>query len=299
VLTYLRRAGLFLLTNLAVVVPIGLILRVTGLDAALTAVGLNPGGLLLWCGLFGLAGAIVSLLLSKWLALRSTGAQRIEQPGNRTEAWLLDTVHRHAEQVGIGAPDVALYDAPEPNAFATGAHRDAALVAVSTGLLRSLDRREVEAVLAHEVSHIANGDMVTMALLHGVTNTFVLFSARIVGALVDPWLFGDRRADGPGFRGTTIVAELVFGLFASAIVMAYSRHREFRADEDATRLVGNHAMIAALERLDGHGAAGALPRSLAAFGIRGARWTRWLASHPPISARIAALEPEQSERFAA
>ncbi|HCH61558.1 MAG: protease HtpX [Deltaproteobacteria bacterium] len=297
-MTYLRRTGLFLLTNLAVVFLIGLILRITGLDALLMASGFHPAGLLLFAGLFGLTGSLVSLLLSKWLALRSTGASVIEHPRNRTESWLLETIHQQAVRSGIGTPDLAIYTAPEPNAFATGARRDAAVVAVSTGLLQSMDRHEVEAVLAHEVSHIANGDMITMALLQGVTNTFVLFFSRIVGSLVDTWLSGDadRRGPGIGYWVTSIAAEVVFGLFASLIVMAHSRRREFRADAGAARLVGAPAMISALERLARAESPTMLPKSIAAFGIRGTGWARWWSSHPPITARIAALEPKPTRR---
>ena len=297
----LRRTGLFLVTNLAVVFLIGVLLRITGLDATLAASGFHPGSLLLFSGLFGFGGSIVSLLLSKWLALRSTGAHVIHQPRNRTEAWLLETVHRQAEQVGIGPPDVAIYDAPEPNAFATGARRDSALVAVSTGLLRSMEQREVEAVLAHEVSHVANGDMVTMALLQGVTNTFVIFFSRIVGSLVDTWMTGesDRRGVGIGYWVTSIAAEVVFGLFASVIVMAFSRQREFRADAGAARLVGASAMVSALERLHTAQGPAMLPKSIAAFGIRGTGWMKLLSSHPPIPDRIAALDNHETGRRAA
>lgn len=297
----LRRTGLFLVTNLAVVLLLGVLLRITGLDAMLAASGFHPGSLLLFSGLFGFVGSIVSLLLSKWLALRSTSAHVIHQPRNRTEAWLLETVHRQAEQVGIGPPDVALYESAEPNAFATGARRDSALVAVSTGLLRSMDQREVEAVLAHEVSHIANGDMITMALLQGVTNTFVIFFSRVVGSLVDSWLTGDsdRRGVGIGYWVTTIAAEVVFGLFASMIVMAFSRRREFRADAGAARLVGAPAMVSALERLHHAQGRATLPRSIAAFGIRGTGWTKLLSSHPSIPDRIAALGRHQTVRRAA
>ena len=296
--TTIRRVGLFLLTNLAVVLLVGILLRATGLDAMLMGSGFNPAGLLVFSGLFGFAGSIVSLWLSKWLALRATGARVIEQPRDRTEAWLVETVHRQARQLGIGAPDVAVYDAPEPNAFATGARRDAALVAVSTGLLQSMDPREVEAVLAHEVSHVANGDMVTMALLQGVTNTFVIFFSRVVGTLVDAYLSGedDRRGVGIGYWVATIAAELVFGVLASVIVMAYSRRREFRADAGAADLVGAPAMVAALERLGGVRAQSELPRSIAAFGIRGSGWARWLSSHPPIPDRIAALDGHHARR---
>ena len=291
-LTYIRRVGLFALTNLAVVFLVGLLLRVSGVDAMLMASGVHPAGLLVFAGLFGFAGSIVSLLLSKWLAVRATGAQIIREPRSPTEAWLLETTRRQAQQAGIGTPDLAVFDAAEPNAFATGARRDAALVAVSTGLLRTMDRREVEAVLAHEISHVANGDMVTMALLQGVTNTFVIFFSRVAGSLVDSWLSrdSDRRGIGMGYWITTIAAELVFGLVASVIVMAFSRRREFRADAGAAELVGAPAMISALERLGGAREPSELPRSVAAFGIRGSGWTRWLSSHPPIPDRIAALD---------
>jgi heat shock protein HtpX len=298
---YLRRVGLFVLTNLAVVFLVGVLLRLTGVDGWLLASGFNPVGLLVFSGLFGFAGSIVSLFLSKWLALRSTGAHVIQQPRNGTEAWLLETVHRQAHQAGIGAPDVAIYDAPEPNAFATGARRDSALVAVSSGLLRAMDRREVEAVLAHEVSHVANGDMVTMALLQGVTNTFVIFFSRVVGSVVDAYLSGDndRRGHGMGYWLTTIAAEVVFGLLASLIVMAYSRRREFRADAGAAQLVGASSMISALQRLGAANEPTTLPRNMAAFGIRGSGMMRWFSSHPPIDDRIEALARAAHHRRAA
>ena len=289
---YVRRISLFVLTNLAVVLLLGIVLRLSGLDAMLAGQGFNPTALLAFSAVFGFAGSIISLFLSKWLALRSTGAQVIGQPRDRTEAWLVDTVARQARKAGIGVPDVAIYDAPEPNAFATGARRDAALVAVSTGLLRSMEKHEVEAVLAHEVSHVANGDMVTMALLQGVTNTFVIFFSRVAGMLVDSYLSrGDnRRGRGPGYWITSIVAEVVFGVLASIIVMWFSRRREFRADAGAAELVGAPAMISALERLGGAKEPADLPKNMAAFGIHGGGFMRLFSSHPAIPDRIAALD---------
>jgi heat shock protein HtpX len=290
--TYLLRIGLFSLTNLAVVLLLGILLRVTGVDLLMGSIGIHPVGLLAFSGLFGFAGALISLVLSKWIALRSTGARVLTRPRSRLEARLLETVQRQSRQLAIGMPDVALYESPEPNAFATGARRDAALVAVSTGLLHALSEDEVEAVLAHELSHIANGDMVTMTLLQGVTNTFVIFFARVAGYLVDMYLSGnnDRRRPGPAFWLTSMVAEVLFGLLASMIVMAWSRHREFRADAGAARLVGAPAMIAALERLAGVPTEPGLPRSLATFGIQGSGWARLFSSHPRIRDRIEALD---------
>ncbi len=292
-----RRICLFVLTNFAVVLLIGILLRVTGLDAMLMQSGFNPIAVLGFSAIFGFTGSIVSLFLSKWMALRSTGAHVIRSPQNPTEAWLVDTVAKQAKQVGIGMPDVAIYDAPEPNAFATGASRNNALVAVSTGLLRAMGRREVEAVLAHEVSHVANGDMVTMALLQGVTNTFVIFFSRAAGYLVDSYLSRgeDRRfGRGPGYFVTSLVAEIAFGLLASIIVMWYSRRREYRADEGAAQLVGAPAMVSALQQLAGDSAPTMLPRNMAAFGIRGGGWMRLFSSHPPIPSRIAALESRKN-----
>ncbi|MGX5673468.1 protease HtpX [Thermomonas sp. XSG] len=279
-----NRVFLFLATNLAVLALVSIVMSVFGV---------NPnqfGGLLVMAALFGFGGSIISLLLSKWMAKRSTGAHVIEQPRNEAEQWLLSTVRRQAEAAGIGMPEVAIYDAPEINAFATGANRNNALVAVSTGLLRAMNRDEAEAVLAHEVSHVANGDMVTMALLQGVLNTFVIVLARVVGRVVDGAISGNRDSDAPGFGYYIIVfvLEMVFGVFASMIAMWFSRHREFRADAGGASLAGRHKMIAALERLAQTHGASTLPKQVAAFGISGGM-SGLLRSHPPLEDRIAAL----------
>lgn len=287
--TFAKRITLFLLTNLAVVALIGVLGRLFGLDQLLFQAGYNPLGLLLSSALFGGVGSVVSLLLSKRMALWSTGARIIDRPQGREEEALLAAVQRQAKAAGIQPPDFAIYEADEPNAFATGAFRNSALVAVSTGLLHRMDRREVEAVLAHEISHVANGDMITMALLQGVVNTFVLFSSRTAGYLVDKLVFRTERGRGLGYWITTIVAELAFGLVASLIVMAYSRRREFRADAGAARLVGAPAMIGALEALAG-APSGGLNADMAAFGIQGGGFKSLLSTHPRIEDRIAALQ---------
>ena len=287
-----NRVFLFLATNLAVLALVSIVMSV---------LGVNPnqfGGLLVMAALFGFGGSIISLLLSKWMAKRSTGAHVIEQPRNEAEQWLLSTVRRQAEAAGIGMPEVAIYDAPEINAFATGANRNNALVAVSTGLLRAMNRDEAEAVLAHEVSHVANGDMVTMALLQGVLNTFVIVLARVVGRVVDGAISGNRDSDAPGFGYYIIVfvLEMVFGLFASMIAMWFSRHREFRADAGGANLAGRDKMIAALERLAQNHGESTLPKQVAAFGISGGvggGLKRLLMSHPPLEERIAALRNAQ------
>lgn len=293
---FFKRLALFLMTNLAVIVLLGLVLRVLGLDRALDPSGpFSYAGLLTFAGLLGFGGSLVSLALSKWLAKVSTGAQVISTPRSVTERWLLETVHRQAEQAGIGAPEVAIYASPDPNAFATGMWRDDALVAVSTGLLESMTQREAEAVLAHEVSHVANGDMITMALLQGVVNTFVVFLARVIGFFVDRVLLRgegqDRRGGfGVGYFLTVIAAEVTLGLLASLIVMWFSRRREFAADRGAAGLEGPEAMIGALQRLRGAQEPSRLPQALAAFGIRGGgAFSRLLSSHPPLEERIEAL----------
>jgi heat shock protein HtpX len=269
--------------------------QVLGLDRYLTQMG-GLGGLLAFCAVFGFGGAFISLAISKWMAKRSMGVRVIEQPATPVEHWLVNTVRAQAEQAGIGMPEVGIFDSPEPNAFATGARRDAALVAVSTGLLNKMDRGEVEAVLGHEVSHVANGDMVTLALIQGVVNTFVVFLARVVGMLVDRALFrggdGERQGYGPGYWVTTMVMELLFGLIASMIVMWFSRQREFRADAGGASLAGRGAMIAALERLQALHRPSQLPQQMAAFGISGnvrRGLTRLFMTHPPLEERIEAL----------
>ena len=280
-----KRVILFLATNLAVLALVSIVMSI---------LGVNPqsfGGLLVMAALFGFGGSIISLLMSKWVAKRTTGAHVIEQPRNEAEQWLVSTVRRQAEAAGIGMPEVAIYDAPEINAFATGANRNNALVAVSTGLLRAMNRDEAEAVLGHEVSHVANGDMVTMALLQGVLNTFVIVLARVVGGIVDSFLSGNREGEGRGlaYFAIVMVLEMVFGVLASIIVMWFSRQREFRADAGAAKLAGRDKMIAALQRL-ARGAEPQMEGSMMAFGINGKRsMSELFMSHPPIEQRIAAL----------
>ena len=289
-----KRVVLFLATNLAVLVLLGIVMSVLqnvfGIQLG------NQGGLLVMAALFGFGGSLISLLMSKWIAKRSTGAYVIEQPRNEAEQWLLTTVHRQAEQAGIGKPEVAIYDAPEINAFATGANRNNALVAVSTGLLRAMNRNEAEAVLGHEVSHVANGDMVTMALIQGVLNTFVIVLSRVVGRLIDGFLGGNRDNEGGGGIGyfvTVMVLDVIFGLFASMIAMAFSRYREFRADAGGAQLAGREKMIAALQRLSQTYGHSTLPGQIQAFGISGAvghGLRRLMMSHPPLEERILRLQ---------
>lgn len=296
----MKRIALFAGTNIAVLLVLSIALKVFGIESYLQSQGLygNTIGMLIIAAVMGMSGSIISLLMSKSMAKRGTGAHVIEQPRNKTEQWLVDTVARQAKAAGIGMPEVAIYDAPEINAFATGAKRDDALVAVSTGLLRSMSEDEAEAVLAHEVSHVANGDMVTLALIQGVVNTFVFFFARIIGQLVDRVIFKSERGYGPGAFIATMVAQVVLGVLASMIVMWFSRWREFHADEGGAKLAGRHKMIAALERLSGqHNEHAELPEDLQAFGISGGSLRGSLAklfgglmrSHPPLPVRIAAL----------
>ncbi|SFK73275.1 protease HtpX [Lysobacter sp. cf310] len=285
-----KRIALFLATNLAVLALLSIVLAV--LQSFGITTGRN-GSLLIMATLFGFGGSFVSLLLSKWMAKRSTGAYVIEQPRNEAEQWLVNTVRRQAEAAGIGMPEVAIYDAPEINAFATGANRNNALVAVSTGLLRSMSRDEAEAVLGHEVSHVANGDMVTMALVQGVLNTFVIVLARLVGRVIDGYLSGNRDGGpGLGYYVIVFVLDMVFGLFASMIAMWFSRYREFRADAGGARLAGRDKMIGALERLAQTYGESTLPKQVQAFGISGAvghGLSKLLRSHPPLEERITAL----------
>jgi heat shock protein HtpX len=288
----MMRIALFLATNLAVLALLGIVMSV--LQNVFGVQLGNTGGLLVMAAVFGFGGSFISLALSKWMAKRTTGAQVITQPRNEAETWLLNTVRRQAEAARIGMPEVAVYDAPEINAFATGMNKNNALVAVSTGLLRSMERDEVEAVLAHEVSHVANGDMVTMALIQGVLNTFVIFLARIVGRLIDSYISGNREG-GPSFFYYIIVfaLDLIFGLFASIIAMWFSRWREFRADAGGANLAGRMKMISALERLAQTYGATTLPNEVRAFGISGHvahGFKRLFMSHPPLAERIAALK---------
>lgn len=290
----MKRIFLFLATNIAVVLVLSITARILGLDRILdeSGTGLNFNALLGFCVLFGFGGSFISLAISKWSAKRMTGAQVITQPANEHERWLVETVRRQAAAAGIKMPEVAIYDGPEMNAFATGMNKNAALVAVSTGLMRSMRRDEVEAVLAHEVSHVANGDMVTLALIQGVVNTFVMFLSRVIGHFIDRVVFKNERGHGPAFMISVIVAELVLGILASTIVMWFSRQREYRADAGGANLAGREKMIAALERLRGGQEQAPLPDKMAAFGISGGKPSGWKAlfmSHPPLEQRIAAL----------
>jgi len=290
----MKRILLFLATNLAVVVLLGIVLRLIGFEGILDAQGvdLNLGALLIFAALVGFIGSFVSLAMSKWSAKRMMGVRVITQPANSTEQWLVSTVRQQAQAAGIGMPEVGIFDSPEPNAFATGARRDASLVAVSTGLLNGMSQKEVEAVLAHEVSHVANGDMVTLTLIQGVVNTFVIFLSRVVGHTVDRVVFKTEQGHGPAYWVTTIVCDIVFGLLASMIVMHFSRQREFRADKGGATLAGRQSMIGALERLQQRHA-GPLPDKMSAFGIAGGQkpggLKRLFMSHPPLEERIAAL----------
>jgi heat shock protein HtpX len=294
----MKRIFLFLATNLAVIVVLSITLRLLGVERILDeqGVGLDLNALLIFAAVFGFGGSFISLAISKWMAKRATGAQVIEVPSNTTERWLVDTVKRQADRAGIGMPDVAIYDAPEVNAFATGWNRNSALVAVSAGLLNNMTQEEAEAVLAHEVSHVANGDMVTLALIQGVVNTFVIFLSRVIGHLVDRVVFRVERGHGPAFWITVIISEIVLAILASIIVMWFSRQREFRADAGGAQLAGRSKMIAALERLKmNHEQPAQLPDNIKAFGISGGvagGFKRLFMSHPPLDERIAALRAE-------
>ncbi|MDT6962157.1 protease HtpX [Cupriavidus sp. SZY C1] len=289
----MKRIFLFLATNLAVMLVLSITASLLGVNRFLTANGLNLGMLLAFAALMGFGGSFISLLMSKTIAKWSTGAQVITHPSTSTELWLMQTVEKLATRAGLPMPEVAIYDG-EPNAFATGASKNSSLVAVSTGLLQSMSHDEVEAVLAHEVAHVANGDMVTLTLIQGVVNTFVIFMARVVGYFVDSWLRrNDEESSGPGigYMITVVICEIVFGILASIIVAAFSRHREYRADAGAAGLMGTPTpMVAALRRLGGLDADG-LPQNMQAMGISGGKsWLALFSSHPPIEARIAALQ---------
>jgi heat shock protein HtpX len=289
----MKRILLFLATNLAIVLLLGIVLQLLGINSILAENGsdLDLGKLLVFSAVVGFMGSFFSLAISKWSAKRMMGVRVITQPSNSTESWLVNTVQRQAQAAGIGMPEVGVFDSPEPNAFATGARRNAALVAVSTGLLQSMSQSEAEAVLAHEVSHVANGDMVTLTLIQGVVNTFVVFLSRVIGHTVDRVVFKTEEGHGPAFWITTIIAQLVLGLLATVIVMWFSRQREFRADAGGSKLAGRQNMIGALERLQQRHA-GPLPEKMAAFGISGGRAAglkRLFMTHPPLEERIAAL----------
>ncbi|GME31177.1 protease HtpX [Pantoea agglomerans] len=290
----MMRIALFLMTNLAVMLVFGLILSLTGIQSS------SVQGLMIMAGLFGFGGAFVSLLMSKWMALRSVGGEVIEQPRNETERWLVDTIGRQAQQAGIAMPQVAIYHAPDINAFATGARRNASLVAVSTGLLQNMSRDEAEAVLAHEVSHIANGDMITMTLIQGVVNTFVIFVSRILAQIAAGFMSGNRDGEESSngnplvYFAVSMVLELVFGILASIITMWFSRHREFHADAGSAKLVGREKMIAALQRLK-TSYEPQEPGSMMAFCIngKGKSFSELFMSHPPLDKRIEALRSGQ------
>ncbi len=294
----MKRILLFVATNIAVLVVLSITLRLLGVDRILDeqGTGLDLNSLLIFSAVLGFAGSLFSLAISKWTAKRMMGVRVIEQPSNAAEHWLVDTVRRQAQQAGIGMPEVGIFDTPDMNAFATGARRDNALVAVSSGLLQGMSQREAEAVLAHEVSHVANGDMVTLTLIQGVVNTFVIFLSRVIGHTVDRVVFKTERGHGPAFIITVIIAQMVLGILASMIVMWFSRHREFRADAGGAQLAGREAMIGALERLRQRHS-GPLPDRMAAFGINNSKVTagiqRLFMTHPPLEERIAALKSAQ------
>ncbi len=292
------RIGLFLLTNLAVIFIASITLNLLGVGSYLDAQGsgLNLTNLLIFCAVFGFSGSIISLFLSKFMAKRGTGTKIIEQPRNADERWLLETISELAQKSGIKMPEVGVFPAQESNAFATGWNRNNALVAVSAGLLNRFSRDEVRAVLAHEMGHIANGDMITLSLIQGVINTFVMFFARIIGHLVDRVVLKNERGHGIGFYITTFIAEMVLAVLASIIVMKFSRYREFRADAEGAKLAGRGAMINALQRLQAEVEAqvpSSMPDSMYAFGISSGfkkNFSKLFASHPPLTERIAALQ---------
>ncbi len=290
----MKRVLLLLATNIAVMLVLSIVVSVLGLDRWLAADGIDYMSLLWFSAIFGFGGAFISLLMSKFIAKMSTGAQVIDGSEGTTQYWLLQTVHQLAEKAGVGKPEVAIYEGPA-NAFATGAFRDSALVAVSTGLMESMSKKEVEAVLGHEISHVANGDMVTLTLIQGVLNTFVFFLSRVVGFIVDKAVFRTERGVGPGFYITMIVCQILFGILASMIVAWFSRYREFRADRGSANLLGTpEPMIAALSRLGGL-ETGGLPDSVKAFGIASRSGLfNLFATHPPIEVRIAALQARSS-----
>jgi heat shock protein HtpX len=291
----MKRIVLFLATNVAILLVLSLVMSVLGLEPYLTETGLNLTSLLIIAAVMGFGGSFISLAISKWMAKKSMGVRVIETPSNSTELWLVDTIRKYAADAGIGMPEVGIYDAPDVNAFATGMTRNSSLVAVSSGLLQQMKRNEAEAVLGHEIAHIANGDMVTLTLIQGVVNTFVIFLSRVIGHTVDRVVFKNERGHGPAFWVTTIIAQVVLGILASIIVMWFSRQREFRADRGGASLAGGQNMIAALERL-GALHPQPLPDKMAAFGIAGGGahgLKRLFMTHPPLEERIAALRARQ------
>jgi heat shock protein HtpX len=288
----MKRILLFLATNLAIVLVLSLTMRLLGVEPYLNENGLNLGALLIFAAVMGFGGSFISLAISKWMAKKSMGVRVIDAPSNTTEFWLVETVRKYSADAGIKMPEVGIFDTPEVNAFATGMSRNNSLVAVSSGLLQQMSKGEAEAVIGHEIAHVANGDMVTLALIQGVVNTFVMFLSRVIGHLVDKIVFKTERGTGPAFFVTMIIAELVLGILASTIVMWFSRKREFRADMGGASLAGKQNMIGALERLASlHPAP--LPEKMAAFGIAGGGGggiKRLFMTHPPLEERIAALK---------
>ena len=290
----MKRIFLFILTNLAIVLVLSVVAQVTGLDAWLAQQGGSLGGLLVFAALFGFGGSLISLAISKWIAVRSMGVRIIRAPASADEQWLLDTVRSLANKAGVGMPDVGIFDSPQPNAFATGPRRDSALVAVSSGLLASMNRTEIEAVLGHELTHVANGDMVTLTLIQGVINTFVIFLSRIVGNIVDRSTSRDSDGRGIAYFVSVMVSQLVLGILASVIVMWFSRQREFRADAGGANLAGRQKMINALERLKVNHEQAVMPQNMAAMAISSqGGFSRLFMTHPPLDERIEALRAGQ------
>ena len=294
----MKRIGLFIVTNIAILVVLSIVLRLLGVDSLLAENGsdLNIQALLIFSAVVGMTGSFISLAMSKWSAKRMTGAKVITEPASKTQQWLMQTVQRQAEQAGIKMPEVAIYDSPDVNAFATGMSRNNALVAVSSGLIESMKMDEAEAVLAHEISHVANGDMVTLALIQGVVNTFVIFASRVVGHIIDRVVLKNDRGYGIGYFISTMIAQVVFGILASTIVMYFSRQREFKADAGAAQLAGSQKMIAALQRLQAIHQPSRMPEQMAAFGINGGMsegFKKLFSSHPPLEERIAALKSSE------
>ena len=291
----MMRIALFLATNVAILLVLSIAMRVFGIEPYLTANGLNLTSLLFMAAVMGFGGSFISLAISKWMAKKSMGVRVIDSPSSSTEVWLLDTVRKYSADAGFKMPEVGIFDTPQVNAFATGMTKNSSLVAVSSGLLQQMTRAEAEAVIGHEIAHIANGDMVTLTLIQGVVNTFVIFLSRIIGHTIDRVVFKNERGQGPAFFITTIVAQLVLGVLASIIVMWFSRKREFRADMGGASLAGRDAMISALERLNSlHPAP--LPEKMAAFGVSGkdaSGFKRLFMTHPPLEERIAALRAVQ------
>ena len=291
----MKRVFLFLVTNLAIVFVLNIVLHLLGVDRIQTANGgLDINNLLVFSAIFGFGGALISLAISKWSAKRMMGVEVITEPRSPREIWLVNTVQRCATEAGIGMPEVGIFDSPDMNAFATGARRDSALVAVSTGLLNGMSQAEAEAVIGHEISHVANGDMVTLTLIQGVVNTFVIFLSRVIGYVVDKIILKNERGNGMAYMASVFISQMVLGILASMIVMWFSRQREFRADAGGAKLAGRTNMIAALERLMNRHSEAALPEKMAAFGISGGKGiSRLFMTHPPLEERIAALKNAQ------